>query len=1100
MAIIYERMTHHKHVLERPDTYVGNTEPTKRSGEWVVFIDENNEPVAEFKEVTISPALERIFVEILSNALDNMQRGEDMKYIKIDIDKESGKISISNDGAWIVADIHPKEKIRVPQMIFGDLLTGSNYDDSVERSTSGRNGYGAKLTNIFSSKFILDLITFDGDKCVSYNQEWSDNMKNVGKPKISASSKKPCTKVSWIPDFKRFVSSDGEFLGYGDDIISVFNKLIYDASMISGTCGVGVYLNGKKIKINSLKSYSKLFASESESLYIKNDQCEVLLTESNIGFVHHAFSNGVYNSGGGSHVNMCSEAIFRPLMKKFNKAGKPQASMKDIKNYFQIFVVCTLVNPKFTGQSKTVLASPKPKKISVTTKNINTIFKWSASDKIRELLHGRELASLKRTDKKKKFVKIDGYDPANLAGTSNSDKCSLILTEGLSAKTFAVLGIQKGIGELKGRDYFGIFPLRGKLYNCRQKSLSLVSKNKEITNIISALGLQHGVDYTDPVEFAKLNYSKIIILCDADVDGLHIQGLIINFLDSTFPSLLRRDTPFITSMETPIVRVFEGRSVKIFYDEPSYNNYISLPGKEKLRRKYHKGLGTSSDKEVLDVFGKKMTEYVLCDESSAKIDMAFSPVKANFRKLWLANYKPTPLVLTSGKVTKMSYKDFIDKRLIQFSIDDNKRSIPHLLDGLKESQRKILFSIILKKLNFTGRTMKVAQLAGFVAEKSAYHHGEQCLFEAITKLAADIIGMNNIPLLYRDGQFGTRLSGGKDASAARYIFTKLDSLTRYLFIPEDDALLPRNIEDGELIEPKFYVPIIPTVLINGCQGIGTGWSCTVPLYNPKDLITEVRRWIKTKEVLDIKPWYRGFTGTIEVIDKKIITTGVLSRDGDKVIVTELPIGKWTDKFKNELDILLESKMIKSVKNYSTPNKVNFEITELKDGIKCTIKNLKLTSSLSTSNLVMYVSGKLRKFDSVQQIISVFCQFRLKLYEKRKAYIISKIEHTLNVINNKHRFLTSVMDEDLVIWKRDAEDISKELEERKYDKIDNAYDYLLDMNIRSFTKKRLDKLLEDVRSLNDNLSITRETQPQDTWLSELKTFEKEYDKWLKKSYK
>ena len=1104
----YKRLEQVDHIKHRPDTFVGSIDELEQEKIFVADL-ESEDPTLKFKERTLlSDALIRIFVEILSNAIDNIHRSiEDeveMKKIKININRETNEISIWNDGSSIPIEIHKEENKYIPHLIFGILQTSSNYDDSQERYTSGRNGFGAKLTNIFSKKFKVEIVDIDeNDECTYYKQTWFNNMKECKKPKIvKVKPTTPFTKITWRADFDVFPGS-----GYNNRTLAMYYRLIYDASMIAGSHKISIYLNDKKLPIKSLKDYAKLFGNCEEIIEINTDNSKIVITPSNVGFQNMAFTNGVFNSKGGVHVNVWGSCIFKPLLAKINKKGKPQLVIKDIQQFFRIFIKCDLVNPKFKTQSKDYLASPTPE-AKIDNKVIKALMKWSFIDKVNEIIQGKELITLKRKEKKSKgFKAIPGYDPANNSGSKDSSKCTLIFTEGLSAKTYAVRGIEKGVDGLKGRDWFGVFPLRGKLLNVRNASTNDIAKNNEITNTINALGLRYGVDYSKDSNYNKLNYGKICILCDADVDGIHIQGLLINVFHTLFPSLLEREESFIISMETPIVRVFKGSNTLIFYTEKEFKDFLKITENHKYQRKYHKGLGTSSNKEVLDTFGEKLIKYKKDEHTDDKMNMLFYNKNSNRRKRWLESHDPDAQISTSingSKHIDMTYTKFIDERMIDFSLDDCGRSIPHVLDGLKESQRKILFSVFLKNLNYKSKTLKVAQLAGYVAEKSAYHHGEQCLHDTIIKLANDIIGLNNIPLLYRDGQFATRLSG-KDAAAGRYIFTKLDKLTRLLFPPSDDHLLPLNEEDGEKIEPEYYLPIIPMILCNGClAGIGTGWSCSIPCFNPEDLVRVCNDWMddNVNEEEELVPWYRNFKGKIKKDKKnkyKYISSGVISRSKGKVIISELPIGVWTDKYKEFLEKLLEDKMIKSMKNYSTPQEVKFVISEHSNGMKCNKENMKLSSSLSTSNMVLFLPGnKIHKFQSVKEIIEVFCKHRLELYEKRKVYLISQTQNSNEIAMNKKRFLEYVMDDKIEVYRKSEEFIVKQLADLEFLKKgkNTNYEYLLSMDMRSFTKERIEKLNSEIEKLERLLDTFQNTTPTQMWKKELKEFTTEYFKWRK----
>ena len=751
----YEKMDQIEHIHNRSDMYVGAANKQTEHNEYVVNVATKPENQADNPKITkkstikYSPALLRIFVEGLSNAIDNVWRSSEAntpcKMIKIDIDPESGVTKIWNDGLWIPVEVHEETGLYNAELIFGHLLTSSNYDDDEERMTSGRNGLGIKLTNVFSKTFTVK--AFDPDNKKVFTKTWKNNMRESDPHKVtSCSNKTGYTEVSWEPDFEKFGMER-----YDKPILSVIYCQVLNAAMVTG---IPIMLNGKKIHFKTLMDYAKCVENSSsqfdkkQMILMKSKDTEVVLCcnsepddSDSSEFEHIAFVNGVYNKDGGTHVDQWSEEIFRPIIQKLNKPNKPQITIKDVKKHFRIFVNTKIANPKFTSQSKTRFISPSVT-TSVETKHINAIMKWDCIESIKDVIRSKELLTLKKQEKvTKKFKKIVGYDPANNAGGKNSKDCTLILCEGLSAKTYAVVGIDVGVGGQKGRDWFGIYPLRGKLLNVRNASTSSTAANKEITDMTQALGLRHGLDYTDDENFNTLNYGKVMIMTDADVDGTHIKGLILNFVHHLFPTLLQRPEAFITSMQTPIVKIFSPRQNITFYTEEDYETYMENLQGSKPRVKYYKGLGTSSDDEVKDTFGKKMVNLIEGDEdASISINKAFNSKQAADRKKWLEAYRPRVIkqYSNSDPICDMDISEFIDADLIKFSIDDCGRSIPNLVDGFKNSQRKIIYAAFKKPLTASGKSVKVAQFAGYVAEHTNYHHGEQCLMGTIINMAQDI--------------------------------------------------------------------------------------------------------------------------------------------------------------------------------------------------------------------------------------------------------------------------------------------------------------------------------------------------------------------------
>jgi len=753
--ISYEKMDPITHIHKRPDMYLGTLEPKAHDPEWVF----DGTRMTLLKDPIYSDGLWRIFLEPISNVVDNVwrsrQAGVECKKIKVDIDPETAEITIWNDGRFIPIEINEQTRMHNPELIFGNLLTSSNYNDEEERLSSGRNGLGVKLTNVFSTSFHIEC--GDPEKGVVYSQTWKNHMRDVQKPKIKNKQNTGYTCVKFTPDLSLFHMEKLD-----DTIMGLFRKTCVDMSMLTS---IPVLLNKEKINIHSLKEYATLYPQVEGKHCIhwnnndiqkkKGEELEVVVCPSFDEEYHEiAFVNGIYNKEGGAHADAVSSEFFKTILTKINKGRTVNTfSAKDVKPQFTIFVRASLINPSFSNQNKTRLQSPAPK-VAVDPKFIQTVCsKWGFMEKMNELIQAREFISLKKTEKKRGYKKIEGLDNANKAGGKESRDCTLILCEGLSAKTYTVKGIGKGWNGKKGRDYFGVFPLRGKVMNARNATTSSISANKEITSVIQALNLKYKTDYTQEENFNTLSYGKVMIITDADVDGLHIASLIINMFHVLFPSLFRREEPFLYSMMTPIAKIFPTADQALtFYNDFEYQKELDRLTGKKFRTKYYKGLGSSSDQEIKDTFGEKVVSFQLDNKADQTLHMVFSKNTADDRKKWLEDYNPEGYE-TPGDTYNIT--DFVNNEHIRFSIDDCKRNIPNLCDGLKLSQRKILYTVFKRNLSYNGKSIKVAQLAGSVAELSNYHHGEQCLYDTIVKLAQEFVGsLNNIPLLFRDGQFG----------------------------------------------------------------------------------------------------------------------------------------------------------------------------------------------------------------------------------------------------------------------------------------------------------------------------------------------------------
>lgn len=1081
----YEKLDPITHIHRRPDMYIGSIRNIKRD-EWISG-DESFDKIYYEEDVEYNPGLYRIFIEVLSNVIDNVWRSQqekkDCKRIEITICESTGEMSVLNDGLIIPIENHPEFNIPIPELIFGHLLTSTNYNDNEERLTSGRNGLGVKLTNVFSKEFRIEIANHDK----SYKQKWRNNMTITEKAQIkNKKNNKEYVKISWIPDFEKF-----NLTGYTKEMIKLFYKYCIDVAMI---CKIPVKINNHKVHIKNFMDYVKLYNIEEKIQIENNKNLEIILSSSTNGYQEIVFTNGIYNRDGGNYVDIIINDILRQLLSKMKSNGK--IHLRELKNHFMIFVNAKISNPEFNNQSKDRVMSPSLIPFSLDKKYITSIMKWKWKQDIEQLIEMKEIKDIKKNEKKK--IRIESYDPANYAGHSKYAKdCTLILCEGLSAKTFAVIGIEIGWNNKKGRDFFGIMPLRGKCLNVRNATLNSITNNKELMDIANILGLKYKTDYSNDTNFANdLNYGKVLILADADVDGRHITSLLLNYFDVLYPSLLKRKD-FLYMMMTPIAKIKD----TTFYNEYEYHLFLKKNQEKNFSVKYYKGLGTSSNEEVKHTFGKKIVQFLYDQEASPTLNKVFHQKFSNERKNWLEAFDPTKYIIPTHTY---NITDFINYELIRYSIDDCRRNIPNLFDGFKLSQRKIMYSLLKKKLFYNTKSMKVAQLAGYVAETSNYHHGEQCLYDTIIKMAHSFVGSNNLPLLYPDGQFGSRSYGGKDAANGRYIFTKFHNYIPILFSEDDYDLLNFIYDDNEKVEPEFFMPIIPMIFINGCNtGIGTGWSCNMPCYNIQTIIEFIIKWINSKyntntvfnadEIDNLIPYYSGFKGTIEKINEnKFISKGIFQvKDKNKNIyqITELPIGIWTDRYKEFLEDLNDKKKIKHLKNFSTQDAVHFEFIVCDDSI-LNYEYLKLSSFIHLSNIVLFDKNfKLKKFSKLSDIFISFCHERFYFYELRKKNCLDKLQHQLILHSNRLRFIQYIQNKKLSLFDLDDDQINDFLIKYKFDHIDNSYNYLFEMSLSQITKTKIEKLKSLIDNIKSQIKTLSETSEGDLWKHDLSNLKK-----------
>lgn len=1065
----YKKYSQIEHVLARPGMYVGDTKDTKNET-WVI---EDNK--ATLKECTWNPGIYKIFDEIITNASDEVQRNGNVKNIKVEISET--EISVYNDSG-IPIEIHEEYKIYIPELIFANLLTSSNYDDSEKRTTGGLNGLGAKLTAIFSSEFTVETAK-DGKK---YTQTFTDNLSVINKPKISKSSKE-YTKITFKPDFKRFGVEN-----ITEDTKKVLIKRTYDIAAVTPKT-VDVYLNSSKLPVKQFSDYISLFLGDKKTMprvFEEQGRWSVAIAPSDSGFKCVSFVNGINTSEGGSHV----DHIVNPLIANVacaiqDKHKKITIKPQYIKENIFVFVNCYIENPDFSSQSKEKHITKISKfgsKFDISPNFAKSVAKLGIIDNILAIAEAKEKKTMSKTDgKKTNRVIIPKLDDANKAGTKDSNKCTLILTEGDSAKTTAVSGLS-----VVGRDFFGIFPLRGKLLNTRTATFSQLANNTEINNLKQIIGLQNGKKYKSTSE---LRYGKILIMTDADTDGFHIKSLLVNFISNGWPELLSQE--FISSLVTPVIKMSKRNVVMPFYNLKDYNDWKKSNSTSGWKIKYYKGLGTSTSSEAKEYFKdmKTLNYKVKTKEDQELIELAFTKTHADSRKKWILDNIKDPKTLDYKK-SEVQVCDLINKELVLFSIEDNNRSLPNVIDGLKPSQRKVIYSCIKKNLN---EEIKVSQLAGYVSEKTSYHHGEASLMDTIINLAQNFVGSNNINLLKPVGQFGTRLQGGKDASSPRYIFTQLSKEFKDIFNPEDFELLEYLDDDGYPIEPKFYVPTLPMILINGACGIGTGFSTDIPCFNPDDIKERLLKLVEDEdaEITELTPWYKNFKGNIYKTEyNKWTTEGVYRIEGNKIIITELPIGTWTEDYKTFLDRLETDNIIYSYKNESTESTILFTVSvsyvtliEWKE--ESIMKKLKLTSNISANNMhVFNEKNQIVKMESPEEIIYHFWSVRNEYYNKRKENIINKLEKELNLVSSKLRFVNDIIEDKIEVFRKKLEYINKQLEEHEYIKIDDSYKYLTDMKIHSFSEETISELTIKQTEVNKKLNKIKKYTLKDFWLEDL----------------
>jgi DNA topoisomerase II len=1145
-ASAYKKLSHREHILELPDTYVGSVE-THTEKRWILDAEAGK---MVHREVAFNPGFYKLFDELVVNARDARIRSlttpgsTPIKHIAVTCAVEDGSLTISveNDGDGIPIQEHPEHKCWVPELIFGHLLTSGNYDKGEEKIVGGKNGYGAKLVNVFSKEFKLEVRhPASGQK---YTQVWHEHMSCCDKPSIRKDAGKGFVRITYKPDLSRFTGFQQE------EMVNVLQTRTWELAALCGK-DVKVTWNSATVAANTFEKFVKLFLRDGAATGIVYEACgtsprgwEVaavlarsLYEEENTAEDSAravSFVNGINTRKGGKHV----DTVVRHVLGDFcEAAAKKKVPVKpgQIRDSVVFFVNATIVNPSFDSQTKETLTTPANKFGSVFKtegKLVDGLMKIGLLEEAQAALEAKQAKEAKKTDgsKKKTLRGFPKLEDALWAGTARSSECTLILTEGDSAATSAITGLN-----VVGRERFGVFPLRGKLLNVKDISQEKFNKNEELTAIKAILGLRQGTKYKDK---SSLRYGRVMIMADQDHDGSHIKGLVMNLFHTEWPELMAMG--FLCSLATPLLKASRRSEVLSFYSQGEYERWLALPAQggspSGWNIKYYKGLGTSTKQEAKEWF-ERLAEihYDWNDDADNAMSLAFHKKRSDDRKDWLAEYDPKR-ILDIGAGGHIPFSRFVNDELIHFSNADNLRSLPHILDGLKPSQRKILFGCFKRGLR---SEIKVAQLAGYVGEHAAYHHGEASLCGTIVGMAQNFVGSNNVNLLVPNGQFGSRLLGGKDAASPRYIFTYLEQIADKIFRKEDAGILKHLEDDGMIVEPEYYLPVVPVLLLNGCVGIGTGFSTDIPPYNPVDVVRvlkeRLRGHLTSCAKFPLKPWWQGFKGEVVAADDGHgwVTKGVAKFDDEKktVTITELPVGVWTKDYKAFLDEIASVEKVKEgesvpkslARAYTDDGKPvlkGFDDLYTDEEVKFilyfdedTYEDMKahpedfqtrfqLTNTWRTTNMVAFnAEMKITKFSTAGQILEAFYTPRLDAYEERRQQEMKRLEAEAIEADAKARFIRAVLEGSLELRRATDEQIVAAMKTHSLpalsapstaDKVE-GYEYLLRLRMDRVKATAVDDAEAAVvaaRAAAEQLRITTAGQ---LWLKDLEDFEAAWEK-------
>jgi DNA topoisomerase-2 len=592
----YQKLTDTEHVLLRPGMYIGSIKPQT---EEVYLLDKRSYRFTP-KEITYNPGFLKLFDEIVSNSVDEHKRNSKLNQIKIKIDLETNYISVWDNGG-IPVEIHKEYDEWVPEMIFSNLKTGSNFDDTEDRIVVGTNGVGSTLTNIFSKEFVID--TCDGKK--RFTQTFKNNMGSRTKPKIK-SQRRGFTEITYLPDFEKFGMKKIDKAS-----LLMIEKRLYD--LAASNPKLKITLNDEVISFKNFKAYAEMYTTP--VFYEESKNWKIGIGHSTSGFKAVSFVNSVETKDGGTHVNNVAWQITQFLREKIKRKHRVDVKPNELRQHLFLFIDCTIINPAFSSQTKEKLIT-QPSEFGSThelsertlRQVLNSEIIQSVLDWIQRKKAAEERAKLRKLNKgldKKKVVKL-----IDAKKRGDRSKCTLAIFEGDSASS--------AFRRYRDPQTQGAFPLRGKFINVREIADSKVVQNKEVQSLMAAIGLKIGHEPKD------LRYGKILLYTDADVDGNSISALLINFLGKYWPELFEEGR--VCKVETPLMVAKKGKETLSFYSDEEYKEWETKQRSLKSWDiEYKKGLAALEDEEYKEII-KNPQVFILTkdNEFDSTLDIWFS--------------------------------------------------------------------------------------------------------------------------------------------------------------------------------------------------------------------------------------------------------------------------------------------------------------------------------------------------------------------------------------------------------------------------------------------------------------------------------------------
>ena len=434
----------------------------------------------------------------------------------------------------------------------------------------------------------------------------------------------------------------------------------------------------------------------------------------------------------------------------------------------------------------------------------------------------------------------------------------------------------------------------------------------------------------------------------------------------------------------------------------------------------------------------------------------------------------------------MQLSNFFNSDFVDYASYDNLRKIGSCIDGLKNASRKVIFTVLEKNIK---EPIKVSQLANKVAEYAEYLHGS--LDGVVVNLGQDFAGASNVPLLQKKGNFGTRFA--QEASAPRYIFTYGSKNLFTLFKKEDFKILKEQMFEGERIEPVFYVPTLPLILVNGSEGVSSGFAQKILPRNPKSIIKYLTNKIQGKRNNKdlLKPFFNDFKGTVEQGETSFqwLIKGKIERTNkNQITISEIPVGYDLKTYIKVLKTLEDNKVILDWDDLSDKEFKFIVKMNPKDLDKLSedeiLDKLKLVKKVTENLTCLNANNQIQEFQSAEEILDYYFKVKMEYLGKRKNYLVQELKTDLDILNAKITFIKAILDKSLVIEKQPKDKIVKNLEKIITVKVQDSYDYLLNMPLYSLTLEKIKALTETLKNSKLKLKETQEKTLENFWLEDL----------------